>query len=70
MAKKKEESPEAEPNPIPVNRAVRSGMVKVRAIAHLGEFIDGEIQRFAPGDEFQLDAERAKSLPNLVEILE
>lgn len=43
--------------------------VKVRAKVHLGEDIGGEIQRFAPGQEFELPAARAKVLGHLIEVL-
>lgn len=44
-------------------------LVKVRARSHLAEDVDGELRRFAPGDEFELPASRAKAIGPLVEIL-
>jgi hypothetical protein len=71
MAKKikLETEPEAAPSVVPVNRIVRAESVKVRATCHLAEEIDGVNTRFAPDDEFELPAERAKALGRLVKIL-
>ena len=49
--------------------SVASPIVTVRARVHLGEFIGGEMTRFAPGQTFQIDAARAASLGPLVEVL-
>jgi hypothetical protein len=56
--------------PKPENRAVKKGMVKVRALAPIGEEIEGEVKRFVKGDEFELEAARAKVLPkDLIEVI-
>ena len=57
------EGPPADP-PVGLKKGV-----KVRARFHLAEVVGGEMRRFAPGDEFELPAERAKVLPHLLEIL-
>lgn len=53
----KPESPKPVPSPI----------VRVRARSHLAETIDGQIQRFAPGEVFSIPASRAAALGPLVE---
>ena len=62
MAKdKKEETPK------PADRMVKSGTVKVRAVGYIAEEINGQMQTFAPGAEFDIDKERRKALGPLVE---
>jgi hypothetical protein len=61
-------APEAT-DPTPANRIVTGGMVKVRATCHLGESINGVIQRFAPGQEFELPAARVRAIGPLVELV-
>ena len=48
--------------PVPTNRMVKSGMVKVRAVQHLHED-----QHYNPGQEFETTEERARALGKLVE---
>ena len=43
--------------------------VRVRATCYIGEMVGGEMSRFAPGDEFELDLARAKAIGPLVEII-
>jgi hypothetical protein len=57
------------PSPPVENRAVTTNQVRVRAQEPLGEIIDGEMHRFAKGDEFALPADRVKALGPLVEPL-
>ncbi len=56
--------PAAEPTP--VNRAVTRDMVRVRANEPIGEEIDGDMCRFAKGEEFALPAARAAVLGPLI----
>jgi len=63
MAKDKDtKEPQETTPPQPSNRAVKSGMVKVRARQPLGE--NGY---HAKGEEFEVDAKRREALGNLVE---
>lgn len=59
----------ARPSPVPVNRIVTAPMVRVRALGSLSEVVSGEVQRFAPGAEFEISAVRARALGPLVEIV-
>ena len=70
--KNKNENPPAAappPAPVPANRVVTSGMVKVRAVGHLGETVDGVVKHFAPGEELEITAARAAALGPLVRLL-
>jgi len=54
------------PTPIPLNRIVKSGMVKVRALSPIGEpDARGNMQRYAKGDEFEVTESRANALAGL-----
>ena len=46
-----------------------AGRVKVKALRHLGEVIDGNAHHFNPGDVFEVDAERAKAIAHSVQVV-
>jgi hypothetical protein len=58
-----------ESSPTPLNRIVTRRMVRVRANHHLAEPVNGLLTRFAPGDTFTTDADRAAALGRLVTVL-
>jgi hypothetical protein len=54
-------------NPIPNNRAIKTGTVKVRARGWIAEPINGQVQTFKPGEVFEIAPDRVKALGQNVE---
>lgn len=53
--------------PVPTDRAVKSGTVKVRAIKHIAEYdTKGNMVHRSPGDEFEIDNDRADAIIGLI----
>jgi hypothetical protein len=57
--------------PVPVDRMIRSGMVKVRAARALAEYDGrGNLVHRAKGDVFEIDPDRATAIGSLVTRIE
>lgn len=70
MRRKQTENEQAEAPIVEKNRIVTSAMVRVRAKFPIAETkADGSVGRYAPGDVFEVSADRAKAIAPAVELL-
>lgn len=69
MSTKKNTKPAEEAPPVPANRAVKSGTVRVRARQTVCEFIDGVRTIIEAGQEGEVAEARLAALGTLVEVV-
>jgi hypothetical protein len=66
--KQKPNQPTGDESATPLNRGLKPGMVRVRALTHIAEERpDGSVGRYAPKEEFEVSAERLDAIRGLVE---